>query len=241
MHHIGNADVPCFLINLDRSTDRLTTSMRRIHDAGFRNVTRFPAVDALDTKTLAETFAVHNISVGSDHSFNEHIGEQGCTLSHLNLWKHIIEKEIPKAIVFEDDLRFHSQWTDLANMYFEKTPDDFHILYLGSQIEHPTEHEILQVPVYCTHAYVISYEGAKVLYNYITTDPKGMRVIDCMLRDAMCDSPPPFKWYAWNGMMHPDLARGNNPNWVIRNTGLVYQDESFETLIKPRPIHQHPN
>lgn len=222
-------DIPCFVINMDRCADRLEQSMTRVHNAGFRNVTRWRAIDA-KVDDLSTAWSIH---CSKNRTFTQYPGEQGCALSHLNLWKHIIEHQIPKAVVFEDDVLFHSDWDTLAPQYFAETPNDWDILYLGSQIDGEHQARVIQTRVYCTHAYMVTLQGAKKLYDFVLNATQ-MCVIDCILRDGMLMETPPFVWYVWNGMMYPDSRRGTNPHWVIRNTGLVYQDDSAGTFVKPR-------
>lgn len=225
----------CFIINMDRNAERYEQSVGRIKRAGFMNVERFAAVDATRSEDLKREWARHsNCKFGRDPSFIVNKGEQGCNLSHMNCWLHIIEKRLPYAVIFEDDVLFHKDWLAIAKSYFDATPKDFDILFMGSQIQGGSGDMIVSVPVYCTHAYIITLEGARKLYDFMITYSEGMCVIDCMLRAGMCMKEPPFKWYAWNGMLYPDENRGVNPHWVIRNTGLVYQDEACGSDIKQR-------
>ncbi len=224
---------PCYIINMDRCSDRLAKATTVIHEAGFHHVMRWKAVDAT-VDDLTTAWAVHGSPVMSDDpDFYKYLGEQGCALSHLNLWKHIIDTKIPTAVVFEDDVSFHKDWHTLAPQYYTDTPKDWDILYLGSQIDGDHPERVLQTHVYCAHAYVITLEGARRVYDYITKECK-MYAIDSMLRDGMLRERHPFTWYVWNGMMYPDMQRGSNPHWVIRNTGLVFQDETAGTFLKPR-------
>lgn len=71
-----------FVINLDRSQDRLTAFTRTAHDAGLA-FERWPAVDAT---TLDDRSPIH-----------------ACFLSHRSLWAHILDLGLPWAAVFEDD------------------------------------------------------------------------------------------------------------------------------------------
>jgi GR25 family glycosyltransferase involved in LPS biosynthesis len=144
------------------------------------------------------------------------------------IWKEMIDNNIPYMTIFEDDILFHHLWDTLAPSYFKKTPTDYDILYIGSQIQGESKYHIDQVPVYCTHAYIITLEGAKKLYDLIINEPNGMYTIDGMLIDLM--HAKRFKWYIWNGSFYPPekkMAEG----WNIRNNGLVYQDENFGTDI----------
>lgn len=228
----------CYVINMDRDFERFDVTSDRIREAGFGNIVRYKAIDAMVDNLEKEWNRHGNPKFGGDPSFIVHKGEQGCNLSHMGVWLDVIEKGLPYAVVFEDDISFHKDWCKLALEYWDQSPKDFDILFMGSQLDNIEELSakdcILQEPIYCTHAYVITFEGAKRLYNYLVGHRKGMFIIDCMLRYGMCMHEKPFIWYAWNGMKFLDNNRGSNPHWIIRNTGLVYQDEVFGSNIKQR-------
>lgn len=229
---------PAFLVNMDKCTDRLELSTKRIADAGFTNVQRWKAVDAREDN-LTEAWARHGSPTfnRSDTEFVTYPGKQGCMLSHLDIWKHIIDNRIPVAMVFEDDVEFHQSWAALAPKYFEATPEPFDILYLGSQMEIDVNANITRVPVFCTHAYMITLEGARKLYSLLLSDPRGVSTIDCMLIDhmnrAMMGIPSPFSWYVWNARMFPDPRASLSKDWAKRNHGLVFQDVELGTFVRP--------
>lgn len=242
-------DVPSFVINMDRCKERWRVTKERIVKAGFRNVQRVRGVDA-ENDSLKEAWAVHGSPRfnPTDTEFVEYPGKQGCMLSHLNVWKKMIDENIPVAIIFEDDVSFHSRWDVLAPKYFQVTPKDWDILYMGSQIDHLLDAHIQTTPVFCTHAYVITYAGAKTLYTTLLGDAEGVRTIDCMIIDIMKDyairsaraaqtgapaPPAPFTWYVWNGLKFPDAQALSDPHWAKRNTGLVFQDVSLGTFVRP--------
>ena len=224
---------------MDRCKDRWSLSYERISSAGFRNINRFDAVDATcDDLTCAWAHHGSPSFDRSDEEFVTYPGKQGCMLSHLNLWKHMIDEHIAVATVFEDDVCFHSHWATLGRRYLDATPKDYDVLYLGSQIDHMVDGHIIQTPVFCTHAYVITNKGARLLYDLLIRDPNGVRTIDCMLIDHMkrhvfqmirC----PFVWYVWNGLKFLDKQALTDPHWAKRNTGLVFQDVSLGTYVRP--------
>lgn len=232
-------NAPCFVINMDRCKDRLEKSVARIREAGFERAERFRAVDAVHDP-LGDAWQIHGNPMfdPSDTEFVTYPGKQGCMLSHLHLWKKIIDEGIPMAVVFEDDVCFHSKWGALAPRYYASTPKDFDILYLGSQIDFWMDGHIVQTPVFCTHAYVITGQGARILYNLLLQDPKGVRTIDCMLIDHMKErvfrgTESRFQWYVWNGLKFPEEGALSDPHWAKRNTGLVFQDVSLGTFVRP--------
>lgn len=229
---------PIFLVNMDKCTDRLELSKKRIAAAGFTNVFRWKAVDAREDD-LDAAWKRHGSPTfnPTDTEFVTYPGKQGCMLSHLDIWKHMIDQEIPIAIVFEDDVEFHQAWASLAPKYYEVTPKNFDILYFGSQMEMQTNANITRVPVFCTHAYMITLAGARKLYSLLLSDPRGVSTIDCMLIDhmnrAMMGVPCPFEWYVWNARMFPDPRASLSKDWVKRNHGLVFQDVELGTYVRP--------
>lgn len=236
-------NAPCFVVNMDKCQERLKLSIDRIKAAGFTNVKRFRATDAT-VDSLPDAWAAHGSPKfdPSDTEFVDYPGKQGCMLSHLFLWKHIIDNNVASAVVFEDDVCFHRDWERLAPKYFEYTPQDYDVLYMGSQMDIVTKGHITRVPVFCTHAYVITLEGATKLYNLLVHEPRGVRTIDCMLIDHMkammfdttkLDAPMLFVWYVWNATMLPDPKAFQSADWAKRNSGLVFQDVDLGTYVRP--------
>ena len=230
---------PAFVVNLDRCQERLATCLPRIAEAGFKNLQRWKGTDACDADMSAFTAHLTTIKFNSsdDEFCTSYPGKRGCFLSHINLWKHIMDSKIPLAVVFEDDVRFHKDWATLAPRYWDSTPKDFHIMYMGSQMDAMRPEHITIVPVFCTHAYVITLAGATHLYNLLLNDPCGVRTIDCMLIDHMKaamydDTPPAFTWYVWNGTMFPDQFVAED-RYKKRNTGIVFQDPMFVSDVRP--------
>ena len=125
-------------------------------------------------------------------------GEIGCALSHIYLWQKLLDSKHPFAIVFEDDaiikgdleryerevgnfisreLQFLSLNSDLPSKI-----QNWDYLHLGACKRTPLENFILPPFLsqsdfnFCTHAYVISRNGAKKLlqltskYNAVPID-----------------------------------------------------------------------
>lgn len=230
-------NAPTFVVNMDRRKDRLDVAIRRIRDAGFKNVQRYRAIDGANDD-LTEAWKKHGPPIfSSAHSdFLPNVGRQGCALSHYGIWQYMFLNNIPFLVVFEDDVEFHHEWHNLSGQYWEHTPRDFDILYLGAQMDTFTEGNITVTPVFCTHAYIITLEGAKKLYDLCLKSPTGTYTIDCMLIDHMKATfatngrHHPFKWYVWNGRMFPDPNKvKEGSKWASRNDGLVFQDYDLGT------------
>jgi GR25 family glycosyltransferase involved in LPS biosynthesis len=225
---------------MDDCTDRLQVSTDRIKAAGYTNIVRIRGIDAR-TEDLCESWKVHGSPMfdPADKEFVEYSGKQACALGHYNMWKKMMDENIPYATVFEDDVEFHYMWNTLASAYYECTPKDFDILYLGSQLDADVPGHVSVAPVFCTHAYIITLQGAKKLYDLCLRNKKGTSTIDCMLIDHMKQTfisqgkHHPFVWYVWNGTSFYDPRATKSKDWAKRNTGLVFQDVDFGTFVRP--------
>jgi glycosyl transferase family 25 len=185
------------------------------------------------------------------------IGQLGCLLSHLKLLRVIVDNKIQLATIFEDDVHFHPNWNTLSELYLNLTPTNFDILFIGNgldscrQITHSNNiSEITTESVWCTHAYVITYNGAKKLLNSLLNwDYKnfmhnsrmntltGLYILDIMIKDiqnkSLQNKKYPFIWYSWNGTKYQCKFNklpviGNDS----RNTGLVFQNaDNFKSIV----------
>lgn len=237
-------NAPVFVINLERRPDRWAFVAPKVEAAGFTNIQRYNAVDARQPEMCEAAYQ----SLGApkrhptfNRDFDEYPGTYGVFLSQVSLWKKIVDEQIPVATIFEDDAMFHTEWATLAPMYYEQTPKDYDVLFLGAQFEFASKYHVDQGPVFCLHAYTVTLNGAKKLLDYVLSSlpesqggPGGIYTIDTMLKVAMeYRRPPPFKWYVWNGTFFPcPLRSSQSIHWQKRNVGLVYQDEAQGTDIR---------
>lgn len=117
-----------FLINLDRSSDRLSQMETEFGRAGIA-FTRFSGVDTLrwSPEEVADFFRARPA-----FSPEERLpGDAGAFLSHLGVWREIAAAEEPAAAVFEDDVHLAA---DLPNLLgaSDWLPDDADIVRLES-------------------------------------------------------------------------------------------------------------
>jgi GR25 family glycosyltransferase involved in LPS biosynthesis len=236
--------IPVFVVNLDRKPERWAAAQTRIAERGFKRMQRWRAADGVQDDLDAAL--QRHAAPGSgplkksphDREFHTYPGKCGCLVSHMNIWRHIQDVQLPVAVVFEDDVLFHPEFDRLAPFYYEATPKRYDILYLGAQLDAPSAHHIDRVPVFCTHAYVITLAGARKAYELVRTHPAGVSTVDCMLIDAYKahlyqGAPLPLEWYVWNGTFFPTSQAQMDKGWTKRNGGLVFQDETFGSDVRP--------
>ncbi len=240
-------NAPCKVINLDHNTARWKISEERIKEAGFQNIERFSAINAKNEEELVKGWDIvgyPDIAYKYAISFITNIGIQGCFLSHFKIWKEIIDKKIPYIVVFEDDVLFHPEWKTLGPAYFEKTPTDYDILYMGNRNDNViTGHIEINAPVYCLHAMVLTYNGVKKLWDMLLRLSIGVYAVDDMIhgmishKNRRSNKEYPFTAIVWNvSKFFPCSETDMTHNWKIRNNGLVFQDEIFGTDVDKRVL-----
>jgi glycosyl transferase family 25 len=223
--------------------------MKNVANAGFTDIKVSDAIDGynLDSVTNSQN------TLGDKCVFDMETspGIIGCLLSHLMVWKKIVDEDIKIATVFEDDVHFHPEWTSLSERYFKNTPGDFDIIFIGNgldscRLERNTAPEVNTESAWCTHAYIITKKGASRMmdailnWDYANFDHNGrgktlsgLYTIDIMIKDTQNNIllnriPKSFTWYCWNGTYYPCEhnklpVKGNDS----RNTGLVFQNTNI--------------
>ena len=103
-----------FVINLDSKPDRLEDVSKQLHQYGIE-FERFSAVmgSELDQSTIEEFYDAK----GNARKYYKEmsVGEIGCYLSHIQLWKRIIEENLDFAVILEDDLTVKPEIASLIN------------------------------------------------------------------------------------------------------------------------------
>jgi hypothetical protein len=223
---------PAFVINLDKRPDRWDLSTKRIKEAGWTNIIRWRGVNGSDQEEMDGVWTKLDIEKKLD-GFGNVGGKQGCYLAHVSLWKHIMELDLPVVTILEDDLFFQEGFTSLAPMYWNRTPRDFDVLFIGGQLDHPgLGTMITRQSLYCTHAYIVTREGVRLLYETIMSDPMNPFTIDCLIRDNMVEpAKAKYNWYAWDGTLYYSDYRDKYASRTMRNVGLVFQDGDMGTDI----------
>lgn len=130
--------IPLYYIGFKQSKS-LENNLRNV---GFRNINFFSAIDGrkLDPKKLVLdkiiSFRSYDdiISGRSQHSGIPSLGAIGCSLSHYNLWKLAIEKNLPNIIIIEDDFSNKEPFQDDEINKMKKAMTYPHSVYVFANV-----------------------------------------------------------------------------------------------------------
>ncbi|KAM9207749.1 inactive glycosyltransferase 25 family member 3 isoform 1-T1 [Dugong dugon] len=165
-----------FVISLARRPDRrerMLNSLWEMEIAG-------RVVDAVDGRTLNSSI-IRSLGVDLLPGYQDPYsgrtltkGEVGCFLSHYSIWEEVVARSLAQVLVFEDDVRFQSNFKGqleqlMEEVEAEKLPWD--LIYLGRKQVNPEEEAVVEgLPhlvvagySYWTLAYTLSLAGARKL------------------------------------------------------------------------------
>jgi hypothetical protein len=248
-------NAPAFVVHMEAAKSRKPFFMNSTTNAGFTDIRIFPAVNAYNPAELES--AIAELGNPKIHPIKQ--GAIGCLASHLKLLLHIVQNKIPLATIFEDDVFFHPEWGTLGPRFLQNTPADFDVLFIGNQIDEALGGSTLPARInkcstFCTHAYVVTLKGAsKLLQLILQWDWKsdaanvvmsngakltGLFCIDIIIKNIqmrILSGKLPKNtliWYCWCGVHH--TCQWNRRPLVggdTRNTGLVFQCDSFPSVV----------
>ncbi len=172
------------VVNLDKRTDRLKKFSNESKRVSFKNYTRFSAVNGINLSRDISEFR-------NFEKFTQRVpklGEIGCAMSHLEIWKNSI-LENKDTLVLEDDVWFDEHFVDKLAMIYNHT-NDFDILFLGYHLNNDFINDekitidkekmvinMKDIPVSSDHmfgyygggtfGYIVSSKGAKKLISSV--------------------------------------------------------------------------
>jgi glycosyl transferase, family 25 len=118
-----------FLINLDRSPDRLAHMQVQARVAGIE----FERVPGIDGRTMVEPF------LGNTFASYMSPGERGCYASHLLCCQKIIEEGLPYAMILEDDAVLEERTTEIIVNAVKIAPKNWDFIHLSGITRHATQ------------------------------------------------------------------------------------------------------
>jgi glycosyl transferase family 25 len=165
-----------FVINLERTKNRLDTFYPNMKKKGFDSIERIEAVDGLKIDLNSAPLSVRTIYDLKKPRYDCRLintkGAVGCYLSHVKVWQHMVDNNIESAIVIEDDMKPLKTREFLENEILSKMPLDADYLVLRYQSYTPGGDKVepFWIPVksnfFSTEAYFVTLKGAKTLLKY---------------------------------------------------------------------------
>lgn len=190
LYNITPLSIPTFIINMERNIDRKKSMIEKIKDSGLNN---FNFVKAIDGKT---DLCNHNFKVKDNININ--IGEIGCFLSHLNIWKYIIDNNIEYALILEDDTIFNTTFNFymnyiMKNIHLYKSYDLIKINNFRNINNKICLDDIMLTidHIYNASSYIISKNGAKKIIelkpdeNIIPVDDYLSQINECKIINSI--------------------------------------------------------
>ena len=181
-----NSKLNMYCITLDRSFERFETSKKEFIKYGL-DVTKIRAVDG-NLITYDELKQKNIVSEYLDHITKNQKGQLGLIETTYNLWTQIsqtIDTCMKWDLIFEDDIKFHPDFLELFEKYWNEVPSDAEIVFISfhhpykvdpydelglSNLTHNanTNSNVIKLHtmVNGNHAYAINKNSAKKLLNH---------------------------------------------------------------------------
>jgi GR25 family glycosyltransferase involved in LPS biosynthesis len=224
-------DIDYYVIHLkDSSPERKENILMNQKILG-KKINIFDAVNGKEVDLNNLQIFDKNINFNFDYYS---VGEVGCYLSHLMLYKKIMESKKKYTVIFEDD--FIIENNDIHTKIHKITNDvnDFDIVYLGNtydnyDIDNKISENIytpkLFTKLYGAHALLINNKYINKIYNYLIDID---RPIDIKLQDLINETK--LKGYVY----HPILVSQDNIKFKsqIRSELYTYFGTLYRKFLK---------
>ena len=174
----NGVDLPVVVINLPDRADRWQTLSRRMSAVGLTKLIRVPAVEGLRLSDSQIAALLTSPADRIDEAPRSHLTLTrpaiGCFLSHLAIWRWLLDRELPRLLVLEDDAApstHHS--ADRLCSVVASTPEEAGLVFLGCMImgglaDRPEGSELARIFYFNgTFAYLITPAACRRLLEYI--------------------------------------------------------------------------
>ncbi len=228
------------ILSLPRYQHRFEHTKQRLEEAGFVNLQFYKGVDGFEEnlEEVSKTLELPGVYVDEISTKPGHIA---CTLSHITLWKKIVDDNLPYLLIFEDDALPHPRFKEIASQWWDRTPRDVDMILLGNQMDTQNpllfdpHNLIVRFPAFCLHAYIVTQQGAKRLLQLVKEEPilkmNDVQVMEWMAKGLL-------NFVCWNAAWveekvyqtfkqdTPLETAIHSTDMIVdrRNTGLIYQN-----------------
>ena len=117
-----------FVINLDRSPDRLKKIDAKLRSLGIR----YERIQAVDGKAMSKAEIRAATSWGCGKFCTK--GAIGCALSHRKAWETTVKRGMTKVLVLEDDAHFGDNFDHRFAKTWSNVPSDWELVYIGCTV-----------------------------------------------------------------------------------------------------------
>jgi GR25 family glycosyltransferase involved in LPS biosynthesis len=163
-------------VNLLRRPDRKTMMTKILREVGLINNCQF--FNAVNGKELQITEEIKNLFDNND--FGSRPGFIGCALSHLTLWKELLDDDCDEYLIIEDDIEMDSNIKEKLKIILQ-IKQNYDIFYIGHSVNKRLrdkyeskikDNYIIEkfdrfLSVGGTFGYIIKKSGAKKLIDFI--------------------------------------------------------------------------
>ncbi|WP_421218146.1 glycosyltransferase family 25 protein [Aeromonas enteropelogenes] len=173
--------IPIIILSLARSHERRAYMTKQMQHFGLE----FSFFDAVDGRKLLHSrneFDKVNIEKAREYCGHElSHGEMGCAISHIKIYEMMVEKELERAIILEDDVHLHMYFREVVTAACMNSNADILFLRHGKAKSWPWKkslpegyrlaryispsHKSKRGIMSCA-GYVLSLDGAKKLLQH---------------------------------------------------------------------------
>jgi glycosyl transferase family 25 len=123
-------------------------------------------------------------------------GELGCFLSHLLIWKKMIDENIDRALIFEDDCILSNDFAEDFPFIIKELPSDAGICYFGGKmVKDYVNGQNIKLSKYISlkkeqnpygaFCYLLTLPYVRILYNSVFSEFKGNLGLDYFIDEVL--------------------------------------------------------
>lgn len=130
-HGTSQFQLPAFIINLERSPERRQYIVAHLSSLGIPpTITNAVDGKALSMATLVQDGTYDDALCQRTFDRSLSLGEIACSMSHLAIYRRMVEQDIPVALVSEDDAKFPADALAQLEALLAAAPADWELLQL---------------------------------------------------------------------------------------------------------------
>jgi hypothetical protein len=161
--------IPVIVSSMGTNSERWKITKKRLDDQGFTNYLNWGNADGRNESEIQKAWDwldIKNVDLTNfDFGWS---GVKAGTLSYLGILKYIIDRQIPYALVLEDDIQFHPDFLNkgqyLWSSHIHKEVD-WDMIYLGHAPEWKVTSDVSSGNVYGAWSILYSLKGARKVYR----------------------------------------------------------------------------